>query len=130
MNSHVSILLVDDDSFVLESTARLLNALGYSDVHAVPGPEEARHHFWQGPSAVDLLISDLQMPGSNGDEVAAEFIRAQPDLKVIFLSGMNPDTYASKIRLERGVNFLSKPYRAMELKHAIESCLAFQALPA
>lgn len=123
-------MLVDDDPFVLETATRLLCALGYRDVHAVPGPEEARHHYFQGPGAVDLLISDLQMPGTNGDELAAEFALVHPDLKVIFISGVDPQSYRSRVPLKQGRNFLAKPYRASELVAAIEHCFAPELEPA
>jgi two-component system cell cycle sensor histidine kinase/response regulator CckA len=80
----VTMLLCDDDPLVRRTVERVLRAGGYT-VRAVDGPAAALAVLAGGP--VDLLVTDVLMPGMTGVELAARARQQYPDLKVIFISG-------------------------------------------
>ena len=80
------ILLVDDESDIVEIGSQMLGKLGY-DVTGVVGSMEALNTFRQSPQGFDLVITDLNMPGMNGDRLAEELTRIRPGLPIIVCSG-------------------------------------------
>jgi PAS domain S-box-containing protein len=80
----VTMLLCDDDPLVRRTVERVLRAGGYA-VHAVDGPAAALAVLAGGP--VDLLVTDVLMPGMTGVELATRARQQYPDLKVVFISG-------------------------------------------
>jgi DNA-binding NtrC family response regulator len=68
------------------------------------------------PESVDLLFTDLIMPGGmTGRELAERLVERQPGLKVIYSSGYSYDTVRPDLRLTPGYNFLQKPYHLAEM---------------
>jgi DNA-binding response OmpR family regulator len=81
-----TVLVVDDDARLLAVTAEMLRAEGYRVLKART-PEEAELVFEQRPAEIDLLLSDVQMPGMSGPELGTRLRRVRPDLPVIFMTG-------------------------------------------
>jgi DNA-binding response OmpR family regulator len=81
-----TVLVVDDDIRLLAVTAEMLRAEGYRVLKART-PEEAELVFEQRPAEIDLLLSDVQMPGMSGPELGTRLRRVRPDLPVIFMTG-------------------------------------------
>ncbi|HWA71171.1 MAG TPA: AAA family ATPase [Polyangiaceae bacterium] len=107
-----TILLVDDEPLVRESTRRMLSSLGYNVISA-KNSEEALAIAGERLEAIDLVISDVIMPGMNGLELARELSRLRPAVKVLFVSGYTAGVLAERGVLKESVAFLQKPI-AME----------------
>ncbi len=116
-----NIVLVDDNDDVRESLEALLSAMGFV-VHAYPSGYEAVDAVRKG-TPVDLLVTDLMMPGMNGWAVAKEMKKLIPGLKVLFISG-----YTGGVKegdLEEGeVHFMEKPFSARELSMKVMELLS------
>jgi len=106
-----TVLLVEDDEQVRKLAETLLMRLGYTVIVASCGDEALRvlqsHH---GP--VHLLLTDVVMPGLNGNELFARAVELHPELKVLYMSG-----YATNVTADRGVleehgTYLPKPFSA------------------
>ena len=82
------ILLVDDEEDLVDIGSQMLEKLGY-DVTGVVGSMEALQTFRQSPQRFDLVITDLNMPGMNGDRLAQEITRIRPGLPIMVCSGFS-----------------------------------------
>jgi two-component system, cell cycle sensor histidine kinase and response regulator CckA len=108
-----TILLVEDDASVRSLAQRALERAGYDVLVAQDGLEAvavADAH----PGGLDLLVTDVVMPGMRGPEVARRLRLAQPDLRVLFVSGYAEDALGPDGVLAFGA-FLAKPFRTAEL---------------
>ncbi len=114
------ILLVEDEPIVRALTRELLEARGYSVAEA-SSPEEALALAVREP--VDLLLTDVVMPGMNGRRLAASLRRDRPSLPVVYTSGYSDDAALREGSLEPGARFLQKPYTGDDLARAIRACL-------
>ena len=86
--------------------------------------EEALEIWKQHHNEVQLLLTNLVMPGEvNGKELAAQILRQNSKLKVIYASGYSVEVAGKDLVLEEGVNFLAKPFTANELAQAIRDNL-------
>lgn len=114
----LKILAVDDDPLILMNTASLLEDLGHS-VYEASSAAEALEHYARDP-AIDVLITDHAMPNMTGAQLAAELLRARPDLPIILASGYGelPDG-ASQTMVKLGKPF-SQAMLADALAKAIE----------
>lgn len=116
------ILVVDDNTGILEEAVEQLTNLGYRVASASSGAEALEVLESQGD--VDLLFTDVVMPGSIGGRVLAEKARQmRPGIKVIFASGYFEGALVGKGELETDVQFLTKPYIKRELAKKIEEAL-------
>ncbi len=99
---------------MLESLERQLKLLGYRVTAASSGPEALialKTH-----DDIDLLLTDIIMPGGmNGRELAEQTRAAYPSLKILFTSGYTENVIVHHGRLDMGVELLSKPYSRREL---------------
>ncbi len=116
------ILLVEDNSAVLESTRRCLESAGYEVLSATDG-RAALELFERAPHRVDLLVSDVVMPRLGGRELASQAVARRPDLNVVLCSGyVERELTASELTALNAV-FLSKPYELTDLLLAVRSQL-------
>lgn len=99
------VLVVDDDDLVLEVTAELVHQLGYEVLTARNGSEAL--DILETHDEVDVMLSDIRMPGIDGERLAELAHEKRPDVRVILTSGGN-------VRC-REVPFLPKPFRVAEL---------------
>ncbi len=104
-----TVLLVEDDPGVREVASRALRLGGYR-VLAAGGAGEAMELAARSPGPVDVLVTDVVMPGVNGKTLAEELLRRRPGLKVLFVSGYPDDIIGRHGVLEPGVALLSKPF--------------------
>lgn len=110
------VLLVEDDASVLNVMRRILEKLGCS-VLTARSAEEALDICHSHLPLIDLLLSDLVLPGKlNGHHLAVQLQSRKPELRVVFTSGHQPDIFASEVDLREGINFLGKPYSALQLE--------------
>jgi CheY-like chemotaxis protein len=110
-----AILLVDDDVLLLALTAELLCGLGYGVRTARDGNEALT--ILENRPAVDLLVTDVQMPGLHGFELARRAKALKPTLAVVYCTG-NPEAVADEMGPALGP-ILSKPISAERLHREI-----------
>ena len=108
------VLVVDDESGVRMVTTNLLRRLGY-DVVEASGGVEALRVAEAGRGTIDLLISDVRMPGINGFELATTLMAADPSLDVLLMSGYVDDAVLRDRIESSGIPLIEKPYRAAAL---------------
>jgi PAS domain S-box-containing protein len=113
-----TILLVEDEDPVREVTALLLESLGYR-VLQVCGAEEALDLAQKHQSKIDLLLTDVIMPGMSGRELADAFRIQDPDIKVLFQSGHTDDVVVRSGILNAEVAFLQKPFTITTLSKKV-----------
>jgi signal transduction histidine kinase/CheY-like chemotaxis protein len=116
------ILLVEDNADVRDSTAGLLESVGYSVTAAADGAQ-ALAFLEGGAGRFDLLITDVVMPGLSGPEVAERVRARQGPLPVVFVSGYSESVIHYHGLLQPGVSFLSKPFAADALFRKVREAL-------
>ncbi len=102
-----TILLVEDDVIVLAMVRLLLTECGYTVIW-VNDPLQALD-LAEGKK-IDLLVTDVVMPGMNGPELHRRLLASHPGLKVLFMSGYTDSLAAQHIELKEGVDFVQKPF--------------------
>jgi len=117
-----TILLVEDDEAVRSVTRRALTRFGYSVLPA-KGGEEAFELAEEFPDEIDLLLTDIMMPGMNGVEVAAGIARIRPGIRVFFMSGYADQDLVRQGLLTPGTRFLQKPFTPQELAERVREIL-------
>jgi PAS domain S-box-containing protein len=112
-----SLLLVDDESGLVELLAPALGRQGYQV--GVAGNGEEALAQWAAQGGFDLLVTDLRMPGLDGHGLARRLREQRPGLPVLFISGWSPET--PEAGQEAGTQLLVKPFRLAELYQALEA---------
>ncbi len=103
------ILFVDDEAFLADIGAQLLQGMGYR-VHARTDPEEALEFFRENHRRIDLVITDMSMPRLSGEELAREILRIRPDMPVILCTGFSKRMSEERAG-ELGIRaFVMKPF--------------------
>lgn len=114
-----TVLLADDEPTVRVLVERILHSAGYLVIPTGDGAEAtARAEDHKGE--IDVLVSDIVMPGVNGVDLARELQRSRPDTKVLLMSGYFPDG----LEFMADWKFLRKPFSAGVLTQALENLLA------
>jgi signal transduction histidine kinase/CheY-like chemotaxis protein len=117
-----AILVVEDEADVRSYLVETLRDLNYRVREASDGTE-ALALFDTDPLRVDLLLTDIVMPGMNGRQLADELRRRQPELKVLFMTGYSRDAVVHQGRLDSGVSLLQKPLNQTTLAAKIRDSL-------
>jgi CheY-like chemotaxis protein len=118
------ILLVEDELAVREMLARALCRQGYDLLLASNGSEAVALRDDEIKD-VDLLISDLIMPGANGAEVASSLRQRVPNLNVLFMSGSGDHPVLHRV-LTGGERFIGKPFSIAQFSNVVLQALAAQ----
>ena len=117
-----TILLVEDEESVRQLVRDTLSAKGYQVLEAENGEAgmaaAARH---QG--TIDLVITDVVMPGMGGREMVKQLIEARPGTRVLYLSGYTEDAIVSDGSIEKGTAFLQKPFTLQSLSRKVREVL-------
>jgi PAS domain S-box-containing protein len=112
------VLMVEDEPSVLEFARRVLHRAGHTLLTASSGNEAlSAASGWDGP--IDVLLTDIVMPGMHGQVVAASLLKVRPDLRVVFMSGYAEDAIPPLDRLATPAAFLAKPFSAAALDQAV-----------
>jgi len=117
-----TILLVEDETVVRQLVAEILENSGYTVMQAGDGPsalELLRRHS----GTLDLLVTDVVMPGMSGPEVAQAVTSMRPGTEVLYTSGYTDSQIGHHGMLEPGIAFLQKPFSADDLTHKVRSLL-------
>jgi signal transduction histidine kinase/ActR/RegA family two-component response regulator len=117
-----TILLVEDDTRVLELTAASLRELGYT-VFEARSAQEALDRLKSDGVDVDLLLTDIVMPEMNGRKLADAAIALRPELKVMFMTGFTKNAVVHNGVLDPGVHFIAKPFTLEELSMKMREVL-------
>jgi signal transduction histidine kinase len=119
-----TILLVEDEAPVRSVTRQLLERNGYTVREAADGPAAlALLDGEAGPEQVDLLLTDVIMPGMSGRELADQLLVRHPQLRVLFMSGYTGDAVVRHGMLQPGLAYLEKPFRPPTLLRKVREVL-------
>lgn len=117
--SHAKVLLVDDEPSVRDFVGRCLREHGYSVLEAANG--SAALAALRSGEPIDLLLTDVMMPGVDGLELAARFKTERADTPIVLMSG-----YVS-LDLPKDAPFLQKPFTPRALLRSVERELGLNA---
>jgi len=116
-----NILLVEDEDAVRTFSERALSNKGYTVISADSGESALETYQNQGEGALDLLITDVVMPGMDGPTLAQRIRQDNPHLKIIFISGYTEDKL--KDYMGENIYFLPKPFTLKKLAEKVKEVL-------
>jgi PAS domain S-box-containing protein len=119
---HEAILLVEDEPAILKMTKMMLERCGYR-VLTASTPLEAIRLAGEHGCSLDLLMTDVVMPGMNGRDLANKLLEQYPRMRQLFMSGYTANVIAHHGVLEKGVHFIQKPFSMAELSSKIREVL-------
>jgi PAS domain S-box-containing protein len=120
--SSETVLVVEDDEEVRAFSAEVLRELGYAVLEASDG-RSALRILAQDDLKIDLLFTDVVMPGMSGKELSDEARKARPTLKVLYTSGYTRNAIVHGGRLDAGVALLAKPFTSRDLAERVRELL-------
>lgn len=121
--SQETILVVEDDDDVRSYTVECLRELGYRVLDAHDGPAALRVLGSEDDRSIDLLFTDVVMPGMTGRELADHVRDLQPKIKVLYTSGYTRNAIVHGGRLDEGVEMISKPFTYQSLARKVADVL-------
>jgi CheY-like chemotaxis protein len=116
-----TILVVDDEAGVRVMVARMLSLSGYAVVSAQSG-EEALSIVQDYAAPIDLVLSDVRMPGMSGPEMVEEIQKLRPGIRVMYMSAYSRDVLPPGVQ-DTDVPFLTKPFTMRTLALSIVETL-------
>ena len=123
-----TILLVEDETHLRQLVRQYLETQGYKVLEAEDGA--AALQIVDGyKGTVDLLLSDVIMPGMSGRELATRIIQLLPDVRVLYMSGYAENAVGADGTLDAGINLLQKPFSLPALKDRVREVLDSEPIP-
>lgn len=113
--NRVAVLVVEDMPQVRATAVRVLEEVGYEVYEAYNG--QAALEVLDACPEIDILFSDVRLPGMSGPELAYAARRRRPDLRVVLTSG-----YVGREDVPEDMPFLSKPWRPQDFASAVQMC--------
>jgi nitrogen-specific signal transduction histidine kinase/CheY-like chemotaxis protein len=117
-----TILLVEDEPAVRRITRQILSRLGHTVLDA-DSAESARGLCEHHAGAIDLLLTDVIMPKTNGCQLAEELTARFPEMKVLFMSGYTDDIITKHGVMDAGAAYIEKPFSPKSLADKVEGLL-------
>ncbi len=117
-----TILLVEDETPVRIFSNSALTGKGYTVLEA-ENADDAMKMIRENGASIDIIITDVVMPGMSGPDMIKEISMEHPDIKVIFISGYGEDAFVETYGQDRKFNFLSKPYSLKQLAKKVRDVL-------
>jgi hypothetical protein len=117
-----TILLVEDDRLVRAGVRHILEKLGY-EVLVATGGVEALQICEEFPGGIDLLLTDILMPGMTGGELAREVTARLPGVRRLYMSALPNDVLVEQGRIEEGAPSVLKPFSDEEIASAVAALL-------
>jgi two-component system, cell cycle sensor histidine kinase and response regulator CckA len=117
-----TILVVDDEEAVRSSARRALERAGYIVIPASDGADALRL-FTEHDGAVDMVVTDVAMPGLSGRDLVGRLKIMSPELPVLFVSGYTEEAVRKQGVLEPGAAYLEKPFTPEKLLHKVREVL-------
>ncbi|CAO4185987.1 histidine kinase [Methylorubrum aminovorans] len=122
-----TVLVVEDEATVREIACAILADLGYRVLEAADG-EEALRVFGANMAAIDLLLTDVVLPGKvRGRELSERVLALRPDVRVVFMSGYTENSIVHHGRLDDGVHLVGKPFKREQLARKVAEVLGTAA---
>jgi PAS domain S-box-containing protein len=121
-HAHETILVVEDDRDVRTYITETLRELDYRVLEA-PDAEAALRLIERGERSIDLLLTDVVLPGQNGRQLADQMTKWLPALKVLYMTGYSRNAIVHQGRLDAGVALIQKPIRGPLLTARIRDLL-------
>jgi DNA-binding NtrC family response regulator len=116
-----TILLVEDEEIVRVPAQRMLSRQGYTVL--VAGNADEALAIADPEQHIDLLLTDVVMPGMSGKDLAGKMTLARPELRVLYMSGYSEDVIVHQGALEPGVHLIEKPFAAEALLRKVRDVL-------
>jgi DNA-binding response OmpR family regulator len=121
-----TVLVAEDEAGVRGPVRRMLLAHGFSVIEAADGEQAlAAAASHQGP--IDLLLTDVVMPGMGGAELARRLRQERPGLRILFMTGYSTEAVATHGVIAPGTTLLQKPFTVDELVGRVREALASPA---
>ena len=117
-----AVLVVEDEAAVRHLVCRVLRGKGYHVLEAPDG--EAALEVAESAGSIDLLVTDLVMPGMGGAALASRLVELRPALRVVFITGYAPEAVERQGDLAVGSGLLEKPFTADQLARKVREALA------
>ncbi|HEY3862408.1 MAG TPA: two-component regulator propeller domain-containing protein [Verrucomicrobiae bacterium] len=117
-----TLLVVEDESAILELSVKVLQQCGYT-VLSADSPEKALRLAAVEPEQIHLLLTDVIMPGMSGKDLRDKLQAARPGLKCLFMSGHDKDIFGPSGARPAGLHFLQKPFSHRQLACAVRALL-------
>ena len=128
-NQTQTILVVEDEAAVRALTRKVLERSGYK-VYVAEDGYEALEISRELDGPIDLIVTDVVMPGINGRELVNRLLPERPDTKILYMSGYSEDAITDHGVLHPGAAFLEKPFTPDVLARKVREVLAGSAVPA
>ncbi len=122
---HRTVLVIDDEKYVVEMTTDILESVGYRH-HSALDPEDGIRIFQELWRTIDAVILDFSMPKLNGREVIVELRKINPTVKVVIASGYTEEEIFQLMGKDMPTAFISKPYTQKDLLAAMKKILTSQ----
>jgi CheY-like chemotaxis protein len=116
------VLLVEDDALVRKASQRILRGAGYEVLEAAHGGEALAIAQGQG-APIDLLLTDIVMPGQSGKEIVQRLVSSHPAVRVIYMSGYTDGAIVHHGVLKEGADFVQKPFSPDTLLRKVREVL-------
>lgn len=117
-----TILVVEDEPAVRRTVVQLLQGQGYTVLEA-GSAEEAKQRLADHPGAVDLLLTDVVLPGPGGREIADRTKASHPGIRILFMSGYTDDAVLRHRLVEHDVSLIQKPFTRESLAQKVREVL-------
>ncbi|HEX4929853.1 MAG TPA: response regulator, partial [Gaiellaceae bacterium] len=119
---HTVVLLAEDEPTIRRLATRILSTQGYTVLAAATGADALE--IARATERIDVLLTDVIMPGMTGGELAATLARERPGLPTVYMSGYSDQIVAQHGVLDANTLYLQKPFRPQELLELLEQTLA------
>jgi two-component system cell cycle sensor histidine kinase/response regulator CckA len=117
-----TVLLVEDEAGVRKLSKRILDNAGYQVLEAANG-DDAERLFAQHADSIDLVVTDVIMPGCGGPELLSRLKVQAPAVRVLYMSGYTEQSAAHKAGFDLGLPFVQKPFTAAEFVRQVREAL-------
>lgn len=128
--ANITVLVVDDETFAQRLVARVLEKLGVAGVVTADDGEQALELLGSTEQPIDVIISDIEMPGMTGFELARKVrygaVPQYKDVPILMLTGQDTEDNVKKGRIHKIEGFIVKPPKADVLKSYLERALGLR----
>jgi len=120
-----TVLVVEDDEILRALTVAVLESAGY-EVFEVPNAEEAIGIVEKHLKSIDVVLTDVVLPGMSGRKLSQQLVALRPNMKIILMSGYAPELIERYGPLEPGISLIEKPFTRSSLLEAVSAILGKQ----
>ena len=118
-----SLLIVEDENELRNLIVIALSRAGYR-VFDAGNPKEAAVIWEKESLSINLLVADILIPDGSGPQIAMEFRKTRPDLKILFMSGNPRESVVETSHTVRGAQYILKPFSLSALSQSVKAALS------